>query len=149
MINFSRQRELAFLPLAQVPAWLTHINPDKIGAGPEQIEKLKRYQVEAVDVLYKHFVGPRSQDPILAMLETCLAQRQAQLALEGRVDVIQQQVGNLVELRTAALRVLHDVPRADKPAAPLTTRAKVKMLLRNYVESVGLDDAGTRRRLCE
>ena len=36
-----------------------------------------------------------AQDPILAMLEACLAQRQAQLSLEGRVDVIQQQVGNL------------------------------------------------------
>ena len=41
------------------------------------------------------------------------------------------------------------MPRADKPAAPLTTRAKVNMLVRNYVESVDLDDAGTRRRLCE
>ena len=60
-----------------------------------------------------------AQDPIVAMLEACRAQRQALLALEGKVDAIQQQVGNFVELRTAALRVLHDVPRAEEPPAPL------------------------------
>jgi hypothetical protein len=29
-----KQRELVYLPLAQVPAWLTHVNPDKVGGGP-------------------------------------------------------------------------------------------------------------------
>jgi hypothetical protein len=94
--QLGRPQELAFLPLAQVPAWLTHVNPDKIGAGPKLVEKLMRYRVEAVDVLYRHFVGPQpgSRDPILAMIEACRAQRQAQLTLERKVDAIQQQVGN-------------------------------------------------------
>jgi hypothetical protein len=66
-------------------------------------------------VLYKHFIGhqSRSQDPIVALAQSVIATRQAQLALAGRFDVIQRQVGNLVELRAAALRVLDDVPRAD------------------------------------
>jgi hypothetical protein len=29
-----KQRELAFLPLAQVPAWMMHINHNKVGGGP-------------------------------------------------------------------------------------------------------------------
>ena len=69
-----------------------------------------------------------------------MAQWQAHLALAGKVDAIQvslhatqRQVGDLVELRTASLQNLNDVPRADKPAAPLRTRARVNMLVRNYV----------------
>ena len=92
--QLGRQQELAFLPLTQVPAWLTHINPDKIGGGPEQIEKLKQYQVEAVDVLYKHFVGPQqavpAQDPLGALAESVMAS--AKLALEMR----QTQLGSRV-----------------------------------------------------
>jgi hypothetical protein len=120
-----KRRELAFLPLSQVPAWLTHISPEKVGNGPDDpmVGKLKRYQLEAVDVLYRHFIKPQPEfpDPIKAMAQSAmeraqaaLAMREAQLALEGRVDVIQRQVGNLVELRAAALRVLDDVPRADQ-----------------------------------
>jgi hypothetical protein len=136
-----KQQEPAFLPLAQVPAWLTHINPNKIADRPELAEKLRRYQVEAVDVLYRHFIGPQqgSRDPILAMLEACRAQRQAQLALEGRVDAIQRHVGDLVVLRTAALRALGYVPRAEEPAAPLSTRARVNMLVRTYVAAHGVE----------
>jgi hypothetical protein len=91
------------LPLAQVPVWLTHINPDKIGGGPEQVEKLRRYQVEAVDVLYKHFIGSQSEPqehPITTLYRLGMAQWQAHLALVGKVDAIQvslhttqQQVG--------------------------------------------------------
>jgi hypothetical protein len=136
-----KRRELAFLPLAQVPAWLTHINPNKVGGGPELVEKLRRYQVEAVDVLYRHFIGPQPgpQDPIVALAQSVIATRQAQLALEGRVDAIQRQVGDLVVLRTAALRVLTDVPRAEEPAAPLSVRAKVNMPVRNYVAAHGVE----------
>jgi hypothetical protein len=54
-----------------------------------------------------------AKDPVLVMLDACRIQRKAQLALENRVDVIQRQVGNLVELRAAALRVLNELPRAD------------------------------------
>jgi hypothetical protein len=136
-----KHREPAFLPLAQVPAWMTHINPNKIDDRPELVEKLRRYQVEAGDVHYRHFIGPQqgSRDPILAMLEACQAQRRAQLALEGRVDAIQRQVGNLVELRTAAPRVLTDVPRAEEPAAPLRVRARVNMLVRSYASAHGVE----------
>jgi hypothetical protein len=114
-----------------VPAWLTHINPDKVGGRPDLVEKLKRYQVEAVDEVYRHFIGPQkgSQDTILSLVEAARVQRQAQLALEGRGDAIQRQVGDLVELRTAALCVLTDVPRVYEPAPPLTFRAKTNMLV--------------------
>jgi hypothetical protein len=71
-----------------------------------------------------------AQDPILAKLDACRAQREAQLALEGRVGAIQRKVSDLVALRTAALRVLTDTPRAEEPAAPLTARARVNMLVR-------------------
>jgi hypothetical protein len=92
-------------------------------------------------VLYRHFIGPQkgSQDPILSLLEAARVQRQAQLALEGRVDAIQRQVGDLVELRTAALRVLGDVPRAEEPAAPLSVRDRVNMLVRSYASAHGVD----------
>jgi hypothetical protein len=83
--------------------------------------------------------GDTSQDPIKAMLQACLAQRDAQLALEGRVDVIQEQVGDLVALRTAALQVLNDVPRTDEPPAPLTTRAKVVMVVNDFVAAHGVE----------
>ena len=163
--QLGRQQELAFLPLTQVPAWLTHINPDKIGGGPEQIEKLKQYQVEAVDVLYKHFVGPQqavpAQDPIVALAQSVMASaklalemRQTQLALAGEVGEIradqhatQQQVDDLVELRTASLRVMNDIPRSDQPVAPLTDRAKVRILVNTYVKASGSKYADVWNRL--
>jgi hypothetical protein len=134
-------RELSFLPLSQVPAWLTHIDPGEVGGGHGLVEKLKRYQLEAVDVLYRHFIGPQpgAQDPVVALAKSVIATRQAQLALEGRFDVIQRQVGNLVELRAAALRVLGDVPRAEEPPAPLTAHARVNMLVRNCVAAHGVE----------
>ncbi len=156
----NKRRELAFLPLAQLPMWMTTIRPGKIGASPELVEKLKRYQLEAVDVLAKHFVMPQSsQDPIVALAQSVagLAQsvittRQAQLALEGqlarvdqRVDAIQQRVDDIAELRTAALGVLKDLPRSDRPAAPLTTRAKINMRVRQYVDAHGIGDGDDRR----
>ena len=152
-----KQRELMFLPLAQVPMWLTTISPSKIGAGPEQAEKLRRYQLEAVDVLYRHFVGPQvaqDEDPIVAMArsaaslaQSVIATRQAQLALEGKVDTIQGDVGEIkVDLaatkrtlgkmivrRAESINALGYVERSDQPAAPLTTRAKVKILVDAYV----------------
>jgi hypothetical protein len=143
--QLNKRQELTFLPLAQLPMWLTTINPSKIGASPELVEKLKHYQLEAVDVLAKHFVVPKpepepeSVDPILAMLEAARVQRQAQLALESKVDKIQERVDDLSELRTASLKALHHVPRSDRPAKQLTTRAKVNMLVCEYHDASGVD----------
>jgi hypothetical protein len=75
-----------------------------------------------------------------------MAQWQAHLALAGKVDAIlvslhatQQQVGDLVELRTASLQNLNDVPRAEEPAAPLSVRARVNMLVRTDVAAHGVE----------
>ena len=96
-------------------------------------------------MLAKHFVmtppEPEPQDPVLAMLEAARIQRTAQLALESKVDRIEEKVNDLVTLRTAALQLLTEVPRSDQPAAPLTTRAKISMLVRTFVEAHGLEFA--------
>jgi hypothetical protein len=139
-----KRRELAVLPLAQVPGWLTHINPDKVGGGDELVEKLKRYQVEAVDVLYRHFIAAQSapQDPIVALSQSVIATRQAQLAIESRVDGIQEQVGNMVELQRAALGTFFNVPRATEPPAPLTTRKKISMIVRSFIAAHSINPDG-------
>ena len=49
-----KEREMACLPLRAIPMWLASINPGKL--APELRDLLVRYQVEAADVLYRHFM---------------------------------------------------------------------------------------------
>jgi hypothetical protein len=156
-----KQRELALLPMDQVPAWMTHINPEKIGAGPELVEKLKRYQLKTVEVLSSYFLGPQvAQDPIVALAQSVIATRQAQLALEGevsglktgqralkirqnsaqlRIAKVEQQVEDLNALRRASIDDLAHVPRADEPADELSVRAMINMLVVDYVNASGME----------
>lgn len=167
-------RELAFLPLSQVPMWLSHISPNKLtGEGVERlqkIQKLKQYQLEAVDVLYNHFLAPHfgpqpanhagasqaaqpPEDSILAQARLLVEMRERQLALEGkvagvargqqqiatRVDDAVQKVKDLIAMQKAAIGVLEETPRSDQAAQPLTTRAKVNMLVRRWVVACDLN----------
>jgi hypothetical protein len=167
-------RELAFLPLSQVPMWLSHISPSKLaGEGAERLQKihkLKQYQLEAVDVLYHHFLEPHfgpqpanhagasqaaqpPEDSILAQARLIVEMRERQLALEGqvagmaqgqqrivaRVEDAVQKVGDLVAMHKAAIGVLEETPRSDRDAAPLTTRAKINMLVRKWVVACDLN----------
>jgi hypothetical protein len=168
------QQGLAVLPLSQVPMWLSHIHPSKLGGeGTERlqkIQKLRGYQLEVVDVLYRHFLEPHfgpqpanhagasqvtqsSQDPILAQARLIVELRQQQLALEGqvagvargqqrivaRVEDAVQKVDDLVAMHKAAIGVLEETPRSDRDAAPLTTRAKINMLVRKWVVACDLN----------
>lgn len=160
-----RPQELAALPLSQVPMWLSHIHPNKLtGEGAERLQKirkLKQYQLEAVDVLYRHFLEPHfgpqpanhagasqaPQDPILALTEAIAAQRREQLALESKVTdldqgqrmiqstlgEVKQRVDEMRDVTLAAQGVLAELPRSDRPAAPLTTRSRINILVRTWV----------------
>jgi hypothetical protein len=164
-------RELALLPVSQVPMWLSHIHPNKLN-DPAKAHKLKQYQLEAVDVLYKHFLEPhvgtqptngagQTQDPILAAGQSIIALRQQQLALEGKVGdlaVNQQMVeadlreanrklDDLYDLQRAALDFVDELPRSDQPAAPLTTRDKINMLVRGWCFAHRIDYADGWRKL--
>jgi len=49
------------LPITQLAAWLFSINIRKVAA--ELREKVRLYQAEAVDVLYRHLVAPAAAGP--------------------------------------------------------------------------------------
>lgn len=95
----SREREVCVLPLDQVPMWLVTIHPSKV--AEEYRDDLKAYQLEARDVLARHFLkgqavpAPLIKDPILATLEAIGDVRRRQLEQEERLSA--------VEARTVAL----------------------------------------------
>ncbi len=54
-----RPQEFAALPITQLAAWLFSINIRKV--APELREKVRLYQAEAVDVLYRHLSRARGR----------------------------------------------------------------------------------------
>lgn len=68
MINMvaedGKNREMACLPLRAIPMWLATINAEKVSADVRPM--LDRYQAEAADVLYKHFLGSNKARGITA-----------------------------------------------------------------------------------
>jgi len=57
-------REVACLPLRSIPMWLATIHSGKV--KPDVRPMLDRYQAEAADVLYKHFLGSNKARGITA-----------------------------------------------------------------------------------
>jgi hypothetical protein len=112
----------------------------------------------ALDGQAQQAAGPR--DPIRALAQAVVALLQVQLALLSQLAELahdrrrkqadrretEKRVADLVNLRRAAPGVLDAPPGAEAAALPLT---EVNIMVRIHVESVGLDNAGTRRRLCE
>jgi hypothetical protein len=102
----------------------------------------------------------RPRDPIRALAQAVVALRLGQLApLSQPADLAhdrrlmqaarrdtEQRDAVLVNLRQVAPGVPDAPPGAEAAALPLT---EVNIMVRIHVESVGLDDAGGRRRPCE
>jgi hypothetical protein len=150
-----REQKLSVLPLDQLPMWLVKMAPGKI--APELRPKLEQYQTEAADVLRRHFLGePKPQptvppgDPHLIALRALVAFREEQLAIQadyagfkgqvwGEIEGVKATVGGLVATRDAATLALKELPRSDREAPPLKTRAKVNRLVRDYAFANSLD----------
>jgi hypothetical protein len=62
--------------------------------------------------------------------------------MQAAFSETEQRVADLVDLHRV-------VPGAEAAVAPLTTHAKVNIMVCTIVETRGLVDAGSRRRLCE
>lgn len=56
-----RQRSLAAIPLRALPMWLALINPRKVTSGAREV--LEAYQLEAAEVLLRHFLPGLSPPP--------------------------------------------------------------------------------------
>jgi hypothetical protein len=67
---------------------------------------LIRYQKECAQVLRDHFFGKASEDPVLASLQAAVQVRQAQLALEKKVEVVNRVAAAAKETAEAALRTV-------------------------------------------
>jgi hypothetical protein len=83
-------RDLAMLPARNLPMWMVTIRPSRV--SPSIRAKLERYQLEAADVLARHFTpavappAPRysfADDPLTVQLLAMAEVRQAQLRLEA------------------------------------------------------------------
>jgi hypothetical protein len=153
----NKQREVALLPLFQLAAWLFTISPGRV--APHVVDKLKLYQLEAVDVLYRHFLGaPTIQvaptvDPIIALHTSLLAMRQAQLdmgtqivdlvdvagKIVDKVDGVEAKVDRVVANQVEATRALKRLPPPSVPPPPLTLRDAIRMCVNNYVQATGME----------
>jgi len=86
-------------------------------------------------------------DPILIALKAVIAVREDQLALRSVVADMKATLGGLVAIQRAGQVSLLEAPRSEKPAAPLTTRAKVNRLVRDYTFKHSLDHDAVWNRL--
>jgi|GEM_PF-3455848 len=59
-----REQVTCVIPLDSLPMWMVTIHEGKV--SPEIREKLRQYQLEARDVLAKHFLGDRAATPAVA-----------------------------------------------------------------------------------
>lgn len=78
-----RTREMVFLDLRSLPMWLATIEPSRVRI--EARAALVAYQVEAADVLYRHFLAPPPSAPVVPVDD--LAERVRRL--EGQVAELQ------------------------------------------------------------
>ena len=92
-----KQRRMACVPLEEVPNWLRGIQVGKV--APDLQEMLLHLQLEARDVLAKHFIQKTELAPVAAPVRNPLA--------ESKLDILQ---GFLDEIRLAhkAVEVLHE-----------------------------------------
>lgn len=137
-----KQREVAVLPIDQLPMWLATIHSSKV--APERRPKLERYQVEAADVLRRHFVGDGHPtgthrdstlppaDPIEALLQAALATHRRTIQIESDVRGVQagqHQLEHMVESTKAEAdaRISEAQATADEAKAR-AARAEAELL---------------------
>jgi hypothetical protein len=65
--------------------WLATIDVSRVAESVRP--KRVRYQKKCAQVQRDHYFGNPPEDPILASLQTAVQVRQAQLALEKKVDI--------------------------------------------------------------
>jgi hypothetical protein len=112
-----KEREVVMIDLATLPMWLATIDGSRV--AEEARPKLIRFQKECAQVLRDHFFGKPHTDPVIASLQAALQVRQAQLALEKKVEGTHRIDVEARALGQAALDVaevaIHPAPRnADR-----------------------------------
>lgn len=110
-----RTQELAMIPVKSLPMWMATVSTNRVSADIRT--KLEKYQLEAAEVLAKHFMGGtkavvlgiqyESGDAQSVLLATMLETRTAVLQLE------KQQAESLERLNAVAVRVEDVEARTD------------------------------------
>lgn len=121
------------IPLDRLPMWLATIDVRKVAESLR--EKLMAYQVEAVEVLSRHFFGAKEvapvKDPVLAQLESLCEVRRLQLEHDSRLVAVESNV-------TAIQAVAASAESKADAALALASGATGYVTVRGYCNIHGL-----------
>jgi hypothetical protein len=137
-----QERPTACLPLRALPMWLTSITPSKV--APEMRTTLEAYQLEAADVLYRHFMPQAAANDV--DIATLLARALAEVVtpLVTKISMLQHEARE----RDAMLREVQQRLYGNGTIGAARARAYVLAPLLTLAHEVDPDDwRRTRSRL--
>jgi len=104
-----KTREMLFLPLRKIAAWLYSININKV--APELRDKITRYQNECGDVLWNYWT---QQKPTHGNVRIQLiAPRDPMPEITGCMRL---KIRDLLTLQQQYRNIMHEIEKADSPA---------------------------------
>jgi hypothetical protein len=143
-------RETITIPLRKLPGWLMTLQPSRM--APEVGKKVEVYQNECDDMLWDSWNRMRFRitstnsektkaQLLLESVQLLVEQEHKFSQLTSRVEAIEQRVETREQLSEEAIQELKGLPEPEKPAKPLTVRAKISRVVRDYTKMFGLEYA--------
>lgn len=107
-----KQRAMSMLPLRAVPMWLAGIDVERVGAHVR--EKLVRYQLEAAEVLARHFMPKTAPAPVMDLRSMLDSREGIALLLAETTRVVEEERAKRMETEARCLLLSADL----RDAAP-------------------------------
>jgi hypothetical protein len=149
-----KEREMMAAPLRKLAGWLMTLQPGRM--KPEVAERVRLYQAECDDALWAYWskgvaVNPRaalSRDEILLQaLQSLVEKEQRIAAVEAEQAQLAGRVGAIERRAQETRRGLLALPEPAGVVAPLTVRAQVNRLVRDFCVGQGLSYGDVWRML--
>lgn len=106
-----RSQQMSMLPLRAVPMWLAGIDVERVGAHVR--EKLIRYQLEAAEVLARHFMPKAAPAPAVDLRSMLGSREGMALILAETAQVLEEERAKRMETEARCLLLSADLRAAE------------------------------------